>query len=368
MKKINIAHVVLKGDLTGGPGYSLIEIIENLPKDKFNNIILTHSLGELTTKLKELDSKVLFIKRNEISKINPFPFFYTILKAVYYLKKEKIDISHFQFHTYRDPVLIATQITGIKSIIHFRSPCSNIAKWWLNLANCFIFNSNFSREKSNLSTEQQEKSYVLYNSINIEKFTQVKFDRNKIIDEYNLDPNFKYITCVSRVHPAKKIEYVIEVANVLRDQINIKFLIVGAIQDKNYYKFLTDLIDSYKLQNNIIFLEHIAKIQKIYCITDILIHTAFEEPFGRIFLEASSFKIPVIAFDSGGVSEVLDRNACFLVEYGNINEFSSSLKKLLNSKDLANKISENSYNVINNNFSSKININKLINIYKSLLK
>ena len=72
-------------------------------------------------------------------------------------------------------------------------------------------------------------------------------------------------------------------------------------------------------------------------------------------------KIPVVSTNSGGLKEVIGKNGVsgFCHNINEIDEYSSSIIKLLNSQNLREKISQNAYNRVTSLFSQK----KMINDY-----
>lgn len=64
---------------------------------------------------------------------------------------------------------------------------------------------------------------------------------------------------------------------------------------------------------------------------DVLVHTAHQEPLGRVLLEAAASELPVIATAVGGTSEILgDQNAVHLLPPGDIEALTGRLWTALN--------------------------------------
>jgi glycosyltransferase involved in cell wall biosynthesis len=81
---------------------------------------------------------------------------------------------------------------------------------------------------------------------------------------------------------------------------------VGEAMDENYYKKVLKIVREKGLENKVVFLPFTEEINKIYNAFDFLVITSKREPFGLVGLEALATKIPVIAPDEVGVSEVLE--------------------------------------------------------------
>ena len=92
----------------------------------------------------------------------------------------------------------------------------------------------------------------------------------------------------------------------------------------------------------------------------------WEEQYGMVLIEALASGLPVIAYDTGAITEVLDGKG-ILVDEGNIDKLSEKIIYLVNNKEKAiriglegRKLAENKYNCIN--YQTKIT-----NIYQSLI-
>lgn len=369
-KTIKVAHIISKADLTGGPGHSLLTIVKHLRKDRYQNFLLSNESGDLINKLKPHVSKIILIKPAVINKYNPFPFFLCIAKAFIFFIINRISIAHFQFHLYRDPFLIAAKLANVKSIIHIRGPSGDFRSSWLNLADSYIFNSYFTKSIAHLDTNLSQKAYVVHNAVDLDELSQIQTKtKNQICNDFGISSKYPIIGNINRIHPCKRIEYFIEMAKILSQRSNYTFLIAGAFQDIEYYKKLLNLIQKYGLVNNIYFLGQQHEITDVLSIIDLLVHTAFEEPFGRVIIESGVYKIPVVAFNSGGIPEIIENGKSgSLVKYGDVDGLVSSSENILLNKELANKYKENLYKRVLADFNVPKQIHLIESIYENILK
>jgi len=78
---------------------------------------------------------------------------------------------------------------------------------------------------------------------------------------------------------------------------------------------------------------------RFYSAGDIFAFPGFQESLGMVFLEAQSCGLPVVAFDNGGIPEVVkDKQTGFLVPAYDFDTFTQSIGKLLNEPDLRYKM------------------------------
>lgn len=191
-----------------------------------------------------------------------------------------------------------------------------------------ICNSRFILDQ----LDNTKKGVVVYNGIDTSQFNQTNNSVRKK----------KIIACVSQLTQWKKIEDFIEVARIISSQFSdVKFLIAGDIlnpKDVKYKDFLENLIISYDLQTKINFTGFVNDIPDFLQQIDILCHTALNEPFGRVIIEAMSCEKPVIAYNSGGIKEIITSNTGVLIPENNIGVFAEELNKLINDKHRRQKI------------------------------
>lgn len=77
--------------------------------------------------------------------------------------------------------------------------------------------------------------------------------------------------------------------------------------------------------------------------SNVLIHAARQEPFGRVLLEAASSGLPIIASDVGGTPELLSNEQhALLFPAGNLPELKQLLQRLMNDAELRTRLSANS--------------------------
>lgn len=92
------------------------------------------------------------------------------------------------------------------------------------------------------------------------------------------------------------------------------------------------------------------------------------ESFGIVGLEAMRNKKPVVAFDSGGISEWLqDGKNGFLVPRGEIKTLARRIQYLLENPGLALKMGEKGYEILVSRFTKEKHVEKLLKFYKMAL-
>lgn len=177
----------------------------------------------------------------------------------------------------------------------------------------------------------------------------------------------KKILAVGRLCRQKGFDLIIDIWKIMpKDIIDTwKLDIVGNGPDLD---FLKRRIKEVGLENSISIKPHTDNISHEYQNHDIFCFTSRYEGFGLSLAEAMSFSVPAISFDCPcGPSEIInDSENGFLIEAGNINEFSNKLILLIRNKELRWEMGNNAYLQINDNFSENIIMPKWQSLFDSL--
>jgi glycosyltransferase involved in cell wall biosynthesis len=95
--------------------------------------------------------------------------------------------------------------------------------------------------------------------------------------------------------------------------------------------------------------------------------SCFEEPFGLIAIEAALFSLPVVAFNRGGLPEIIqDGITGFLIEAGNHNALAAKLSDLLDDAELRRRFGTTARSHVLNHFSNKKFVSDFIQVMQPL--
>jgi glycosyltransferase involved in cell wall biosynthesis len=110
-------------------------------------------------------------------------------------------------------------------------------------------------------------------------------------------------------------------------------VILGSDQGRKVYKKkLIRLVEQYRLQNCIKFIDKCELMPIAYKVSDIVVSSSIEpEAFGRVSVEAQSMEKPILASDIGGSKEtIINDKTGFLFEAGKPESLSKKLIHVLN--------------------------------------
>ncbi len=175
----------------------------------------------------------------------------------------------------------------------------------------------------------------------------------------------KNIITVGRFSKEKGFDELVDVAeSVLKKNQNWTWHIAGSGPE---FERIKSIISERKLNKNIILHGFCTKdeVYDLYCKSSIYVMTSKEESFGLVLVEASSHKLPLVAFDSAqGAREIIINNKNgYLIRNRNKEAMTDKINELIEDYDLRNRIGLNAYKEC-----QKYNFDKLKNEYINFFK
>ena len=202
---------------------------------------------------------------------------------------------------------------------------------------------------------KKEKLKLIYNSVKIKDFKKKNLsDKNvRIIFLANLIPYKNHKLVIEACRDIKKLDFQID--------------IVGD-GDKKYIKELQNLILAYNIKEKFNFHGKCKFLNELLNNSDIGILPSNEEGFSNSILEYMAKKLPVIATDVGGNSEVIKHGYNgYIVKKGDHKNFAKHLKELILDANLRRKFGSAGFKTVKEKFEVSKNIINYYNFYKNLL-
>lgn len=243
-----------------------------------------------------------------------------------------------------------------------------LAKKILAKAKNIICMNNYVAEiaRETVGKKNYNKIKVVNPGIDNKFLTKEYESRGDLIKKYNLE-NKIVLFSVGRLVKRKGFDKVLEcLPSVLTDVPDLVYVIAGAGPDEEYLKSISSNLN----QDSAIFLGKITDEEKWAWLNlcDIFIMPSRNidgdfEGFGIVFLEANLAGKPVIAGDSGGVSDAIE-NAIngLLVDPEDINDIAYAIIKLAKDENLRKKLGERGRERAINEFNWGRQVNKIYNI------
>ena len=354
----------------GGAEIGCYDLAHYLKEQKSSSFIAT-SGGEL---LKYIDKKKVKLFRLPVHSKNPLLILINIFILTFIVLFYKINILHVRSRAPAWSCYYVSKITRCKLVTTFHGTYNfnNSVKKKYNAimlqSDCVIAGSNFIfshiKEKYPEYISRIKKFLVIFRGLNTEYYDPDNIkeaDRIKFLKKLNIDANKKIILMPGRLTEWKGQEIFIEALNDLKIKYGYKnfiAILLGSDQGRKIYKKkLIRLIERFRLNNDVIFLEHAPSMPVAYSVSSVIVSASIEpEAFGRISVEAQSMKKPIVASDIGGSRETIVDNKTGLL-------FSSSDHHSLSEKlDFIFRLDDTSLNVMGNN--GRKNVQKKFNVEK----
>ena len=160
-------------------------------------------------------------------------------------------------------------------------------------------------------------------------------DENKLLSSWGINKDKKIVLMPGRLTSWKGQELFIDSINLVNKELGYEAfyaVILGSEQGRKVYKKkLIRLVEQYRLNNQIKFIEKCKNMPLAYKVSDIIVSASIEpEAFGRVAVEAQSMQKPIIASNIGGSNETIIKDKTgILFEAGNAPSLSNKIIEVL---------------------------------------
>jgi len=203
----------------------------------------------------------------------------------------------------------------------------------------------------------EKKTVCIYEGVN-KKIRPLKFNE-KI---------YPYLLYVGTIEKRKNILNLIKSFEILKEKYKIPHFLYLVGKKGPGYKEIFSYISKSKFKEFIIYEGYVEenKLIKIYSNCDIFIYISLYEGFGLPVLEAMKCEVPVVVSKRENFVEIT-KGAAKYVDPLNIEEITTEILKLINSKEEKEKLIEKSREIVKN-FSWEKTAIQTYKIYKEVLE
>jgi glycosyltransferase involved in cell wall biosynthesis len=344
--------------------YRLTEDLQKLGKNV--EVIST----DLETPLQGRRKEAQYFKTSFSFMRNPFSF-----ELIKYLKKSRYDLFHLHniwfipslmATLYRKDAKIITTLHGVyPDLPHFKyrfflGIYKPLAKFILNTSNTIIVLSDSERNKLvKIFKINPEKIIVIPNGIRISSY--------KPSNKENI------ILFSGRIIPDKNPEVLIKAAGILNKTFSdFKLGFIGPIDEK-YKKGLIRLAKTCRLEEKTSFFDPLnqsiptekKKLMNLYKKSHVFVSLGTWEGVPTTLIEAMQFKIPCIAFASGGTVELIkDDDNGMIIRILDEYLLAEKLYQLFHNRKLAKRLGQKARLTITKNFNWSDVSKKILDIYQ----
>ncbi len=370
----NILYLHNKTKISGGE-QSLLNLWKNLNDNKYVPHLVIPNSGPFEEEAKKISLKVEFINIPKWRLKSLFKLIIAFLKLLKYCRKNKIKIIHS--YTPRNNILSALvgRLLGIRIVWHERNLIfgseMDISKIFQFLPDRIICNSHAIAKRFQRKSGLPPKIKVVKNGVDTKKFSPKYTDK---VSSQDFHSNGKKIVgLVSNLGKRKMPEYFIAACpHILKEHPNTQFLVVGGEFSKNDSGRLKELklkAESLGVSNQVVFTGYRKDVADIIKSFDIGVAVTEKEACSRAILEIMASEKPVVAFDTGGNSELIEHNVTGrLVKFGDIIGIAKSISALLKDDEKREAMGKCARQIAKTKFDIRINTQQTEDVYSDLLQ
>jgi len=387
--KIKIAFVEGRYDSFYGGQRSMATLIQNLPEEKFNPVVVTTNEGELSRELTKKGVEVEIVPINPLlNKFGGVLFDYSLtkkIKAAHELLKYNLKISNWLKKNNIDIVYVnefrsllycglAARIRGLPLLRYIRGTGGKIDQLTgkmksvldfigLRVPTKIITISDGVRRmySENQLEKHSEKFTTLYTGFDFEDLNydkgQRKKDKEEVHSDYNIPESAKVIGLVGSICHRKGHDLLVEAApKIIEREENAHFLLVGGSPagQEGFKEEIKEKTENKDLSSRFHWTGYQDDIKKFYNGIDLLVLPSRGEGLPRTVIEGLAMGLPVVATDAGGTKEIItEREHGKVIEKENTEQLAEAVTECLKDKDLIKKHRKERYNYVKNKFSIK---------------
>ena len=289
-------------------------------------------------------------------------------------KKYKLDVLHvhsavphataallfekMMHHSGIKPPHIVTTLHGTDITLLARNRhLFEIIKYSIERSCCVTAVSNYLNKETHKVLKTKKLIHTIYNF-----FTPKKITKSRQIIRRSLKLSNRDFVAIhlSNLRPVKRIPDLLKIAAKLKTIPNFKLLILSGGDFSPY----NSLVKKLKLGRRLMVKDGILDIENYINASDIGVYTSSEESFGLSALETMSLQKPVVASRAGGLPEViLNGKTGFLCKVGDIADFASAIKKLMENEPFRIKMGKAAKLRAETEFSTKKIVDQYISYY-----
>ena len=237
---------------------------------------------------------------------------------------------------------------------HFSRGHRKIAVTFANLfADRVIVNSEATRASFVECGGDESKTHVVYNGIDAQSFQATDDEAARRL-RYELGAGEKTVVGLFSRLTSWKGQHVLIEAAALNPDVHV-WLVGGALfqDDAAYEGELRSMARALGVEDRVRFVGFRNDVPLVMKACDIIAHcSTAPEPFGRVIVEGMLASRPVIASKAGGAMEIVtDGETGLLVNPGDAGALSVAIRRLIDSPDEAQRISDRGYRSARERFS-----------------
>jgi glycosyltransferase involved in cell wall biosynthesis len=219
-----------------------------------------------------------------------------------------------------------------------------------------------------------EKVCVLYNGVDLDEFCP-RPPTGYLQRELGLPPETQLVGVIGQISLRKGQDVLLRAAQRIADQLpNVHYVIVGERhsnkdESRRFENNLHEIADV-NLTGRVHFLGVRHDVCRLLNELTLLVHSARQEPLGRVLLEASAAGVPTIATNVGGTAEIFppEKDAARLVPPDNADALGEAILELLGDPALRCRLAPAARRRAETDFDVRHSVEGLLRHYSATLR
>jgi len=334
-RPLRVLHII-SGDLWAGAESQAFTLLKHLHSSTTLHVVLMND-GELSRRLQSLDIPVTIISESEFSSIQ------ILTKLIKIIRQFKPDV----LHTHRQKENILGNAANLISSLPFGKRAASVRtshgapefapkgkqkiQVWLDNWVGKYLQQGVIAVSSELAIKlgkifPSDKIHVIHNGVDT---TELHAQKN-VADFRMQDPKSLHIGIIGRIEPVKRIDIFIVMASLLlkdkTSSLSLKFHIIG---DGSLRSAMEEKVSALDLSDYIHFHGHRTDMAACIYSLDAIVMCSDHEGTPMTALEALALGTPLIANSVGGLNEILEHLANFLVSPNIPDEYARKIHEAL---------------------------------------
>ncbi|MBA4387917.1 MAG: hypothetical protein C0404_08040 [Verrucomicrobia bacterium] len=365
----------------GGAEAGLLDIVRSVDRNRYDFIAVLPEAGSLSAALDKLNVPAVFMPLRRFRKtLNPLSLvsYYMNVRRIVpslveLIRGRGIDIVHSNSNTAHIYGAMAARQAGTRCLLHSRDlvPLGLLGKWLCDSSTKVACISEAVRRHLSRYCADGGKLARLYNGIDTDFFSPEAGPR-PYVDPQAARDNPLVITNIGQLVPWKKQDIFIEAAAmIVRQMPEVTFRLVGDElfgRGSRFKQSLLHMAERKGLAGALSFAGHLSDVRPVLRETDVLVHAADREPFGRALAEAMSMETAVVAVNSCGPAELVrDGIDGILVEKADPVQLSSAAIRLCRDASLRQRLARSARRRIIDSFNIRTFGSGMAELYESTM-
>lgn len=376
-ERIRVLHVLRQA--SGGMRGHVTTLLKNMDRDRYNMMVACPRDTIVDRELVSTGIKIFYVDIGEGA--NLLANVRSLFSLTRIIRENKIQVVHC--HGARAGVIgraaaFLKKTPVVLYTVHNFAHQSTTAAWekrLLGLAEKVLkpVTSKYIAVSRALATEmvrvvgiQADKISVVYNGINLEHFNIMQ-DCVEKKEQLGLNPHAIIIGTAGRLIATKGVSYFIKAASLVMEKFHsTQFLVVGEGPERTA---LAKLAKDLNMDEHVVFLGYRIDLPAILPLINVFVVPTISEGQSIITLEAMAARRPIVAFETGGIPELLHHcRTGILVREKDSVQLAKGIIEILENPLLAEKLGNRARALVEQKFRQETMIQKTEEIYRKCLE